>query len=194
MAGDDKRKSIIDAGISVFSRLGFHGAKMEDIAQEARVAKGTVYLYFPSKEVLLEEIYRHALGTYFEGLVERSAKDSAPAEKLYDMALFTLTFAGENRESARFILEAATGMREEFKVWLFTLRARWIDLTCLIIQEAMKRGEARPDLDALAAAHMYVGALNSLVSSRLWGNRTVSAAADAATLCALFWRGVGVAG
>ncbi|MEO1407620.1 MAG: helix-turn-helix domain-containing protein, partial [Pseudomonadota bacterium] len=53
-----KRKALIGAALAVFSRVGFAAAKMEDVAEEAGVSKGTVYLYFNSKEHLFEEMVK----------------------------------------------------------------------------------------------------------------------------------------
>jgi len=52
---------LIDAAIDVFAERGFSGARLEDIAQRAGVTKGTVYLYFKSKEELFEEAVRQTL-------------------------------------------------------------------------------------------------------------------------------------
>lgn len=54
----DKRERIIQAAIEVFSAVGFDTASMADVSSAAEVAKGTLYLYFSSKEQLVEEVYQ----------------------------------------------------------------------------------------------------------------------------------------
>lgn len=54
----EKRARIIDAAIEVFGTDGFDAASMADVAAKAEVAKGTLYLYFASKELLFEEAYQ----------------------------------------------------------------------------------------------------------------------------------------
>lgn len=54
----DKREKIIQAAVGVFGESGFDAASMADIAAKAGVAKGTLYLYFPSKEQLFEEVFQ----------------------------------------------------------------------------------------------------------------------------------------
>lgn len=54
----DKHGRIVEAAIEVFGRIGFDAASMADIAAKAEVAKGTLYLYFASKEQLFEEVYQ----------------------------------------------------------------------------------------------------------------------------------------
>ena len=54
----DKRERIIDAAIEVFCVSGYEAASMADVAAKAGVGKGTLYLYFDSKQSLFEEAYR----------------------------------------------------------------------------------------------------------------------------------------
>src|SRR5688572_28918040 len=48
-----RRTQILEAALAVFSREGFHATRVEAIAREAGLAKGTIYLYFPTKEAIL---------------------------------------------------------------------------------------------------------------------------------------------
>lgn len=57
----ETRDRIVEAAISVFGQVGYDAAAMSEVATQAGVAKGTLYLYFPSKEKLFEEIYLQCL-------------------------------------------------------------------------------------------------------------------------------------
>jgi TetR/AcrR family transcriptional regulator, repressor of fatR-cypB operon len=57
-AKDDKRERVLRAALELIPQLGLHNTPMAAIAQRAGVAKGTPYLYFESKEVLINELYR----------------------------------------------------------------------------------------------------------------------------------------
>lgn len=57
----ERTQQIIEAAITVFSRLGFNNSRMEDIAQEAGLSKGTLYLYFNSKDELIGAILNAVL-------------------------------------------------------------------------------------------------------------------------------------
>ncbi|HEY0255362.1 MAG TPA: TetR/AcrR family transcriptional regulator [Kofleriaceae bacterium] len=57
---DDKRRRILDAALRVFAERGYHGTSVPEVAQAARVATGSLYHYFASKEVLVNEVYRDA--------------------------------------------------------------------------------------------------------------------------------------
>ena len=58
MLKEEKRRRMMDAAIDVFASSGFDAASMAEIASRAEVAKGTLYLYFASKEQLFEEVYQ----------------------------------------------------------------------------------------------------------------------------------------
>ena len=52
-----KRTAIVNAAIEAFAQRGFHEAKISEIAKQANVADGTVYLYFKNKEDLLIKVF-----------------------------------------------------------------------------------------------------------------------------------------
>src|SRR5581483_5666693 len=57
-----RREAILDAALDEFSAQGFAAARLDDIATRARVAKGTIYLYFADKEMLFQELIRARMG------------------------------------------------------------------------------------------------------------------------------------
>src|SRR3982074_3906097 len=57
----DKRSAILRAAIRVFANNGYFNSKVADIAREAGVADGTVYLYFKSKEEILHSVFDRSM-------------------------------------------------------------------------------------------------------------------------------------
>jgi len=78
-----RRNDILRAALKVFDREGFEGARIEDVAREAEIAKGTVYLYFANKQALLEGVVRDVISPEINA-VERTAADEqlSPSERL----------------------------------------------------------------------------------------------------------------
>ncbi|MGB9668319.1 MAG: TetR/AcrR family transcriptional regulator [Thermosulfidibacteraceae bacterium] len=66
-----KRDLIIDAAEKVFASKGYHNARILDVAREAGVAEGTIYLYFESKEDLLLAIFKDRMSKWVGDLKER---------------------------------------------------------------------------------------------------------------------------
>jgi AcrR family transcriptional regulator len=78
-------RSIRAAALDVFSAKGFAAARLDDIAKEAGVAKGTIYLYFASKEDLLEAIVTSTIGAVLANAEQAVAASPAPASQLLRM-------------------------------------------------------------------------------------------------------------
>ncbi len=78
-----RREDIIEAALTIFDRDGFEGARIDDVAAEAEIAKGTVYLYFKNKQALLEGVI-HAIVRPAIDAVERAAdtKEGTAVDRL----------------------------------------------------------------------------------------------------------------
>ncbi|HEY3288413.1 MAG TPA: TetR/AcrR family transcriptional regulator [Gemmatimonadaceae bacterium] len=77
---DERPTQLIDAALETFSEHGFSAAKLEDIAHRAGVSKGTIYLYFPSKEELFKAVVRHTIGQQLTDAESASPPGSASDE------------------------------------------------------------------------------------------------------------------
>lgn len=78
----DKGLLLIETASRLFSRKGYFQTSMKDIAHEAGLAVGTSYLYFSTKEDLLNGIYRHSSALLLERISARLATIVDPREKL----------------------------------------------------------------------------------------------------------------
>jgi len=89
---DDKRQRILAAATAVFAERDFHRVQVSEVATRAKVGKGTVYLYFPTKD----DLHRVALEGSLQQLaadLEAAAAADAPVESvLRDMVLAILRF------------------------------------------------------------------------------------------------------
>ncbi|TGY88137.1 TetR/AcrR family transcriptional regulator [Marinicauda algicola] len=73
---EDRPDEILDAALAEFTEAGFAGAKVEDIARRAGVSKGTIYLYFDTKEAMLKALVEQSAGRIAQGaaaLIEAGA-------------------------------------------------------------------------------------------------------------------------
>ena len=68
MKSPDKHRKIIRAATKVFAKKGFFNARISDIAKEAKVADGTIYLYFNNKFDILLSVFEQEIGKLIEGL------------------------------------------------------------------------------------------------------------------------------
>src|SRR5580698_3981147 len=98
----DKRERILDAAERIFARHGFYAAKVSDVAKEAGVADGTIYLYFKSKDELLISLFErrmHQLHVALEAFIR------CYVQLLHDEPAATEVLTIELRQSSKFMKE-----------------------------------------------------------------------------------------
>jgi len=76
-----KKRAIIKAGVEAFSKFGFHKSTMRQIAEMANMAVGTIYLYFKSKDEILNEIFDNEIEQHLDRLFDK-IKELPPVEAL----------------------------------------------------------------------------------------------------------------
>src|SRR5215469_3708819 len=93
-----KFEIIMRAAIKVFARSGFFNSKVADVAREAGVADGTVYLYFKNKDDILVSIFNHVMDEALGAGRKRLARVADPVEKLRRIVVAHLDLIGRNRD------------------------------------------------------------------------------------------------
>ncbi|MBN2038534.1 MAG: TetR/AcrR family transcriptional regulator [Spirochaetes bacterium] len=94
----DKRKAVMDAAMIVFSRNGFHETHVDEIAELAGVAKGTVYRYFKSKDDILKEIIKANNESLTEELMRIFNKDGHILELIKEAVAYYVEFFDNNKD------------------------------------------------------------------------------------------------
>ena len=82
MKDPDKPQQIVDAAIRVFARNGYYNSRVSDIAREAGIASGTIYLYFPTKEEILVTLFREKMAAFVAHLRREIAGETDPVAKI----------------------------------------------------------------------------------------------------------------
>src|ERR1700678_2854329 len=153
-----RRSEILDAAAKVFATKGFVATHMEDIAEAARLAKGTLYLYFQSKDAIYEATVRQAMTTLAALTEERVRKESDLAGKLAAFISVRVAFWNERQQLYRIIL-SITRQEQNRKRSI-----AWQKEVVLYLQsmfaDAAKAGEI-PDQDFLAAAWTTIDAIQA---------------------------------
>jgi len=108
---EERRQSILRAARKVFFKNGFHRATVDNVAERAEVSKGTVYLYFESKETILALLLLEGLNELVEKLEQAyAAKESLPAdERLRRLSRAYLRFFEEEPEYFRLLVAMDRG-------------------------------------------------------------------------------------
>ena len=144
----DKREAIMRAAISVFAHNGYFNSKVADIAREAGVADGTVYLYFKSKEDILHSIFDRSVEEALDAARKQIEHVTDPREKLRQIAALHLERLGADRDLAvvfQVELRGSTKFMEEFSAAGF---AEYLSLIRSTFEEGQRAGVFRADLNA----------------------------------------------
>lgn len=190
----DKREAILRAAIKIFARKGYFNSKVSDIAAEAGIADGTVYLYFKSKDEVLRSVFDRAMEDAIDDGRRELAPISDPVEKLRRIAEIHLDRLGSDRDLAivfQVELRGSTKFMEEFSATGF---ATYLDLIRATIEEGQKGGIFRNDIKAILAAKIFYGALDEMVTNWILSKKSYPLKPVASEVMKIFLGGLTTSG
>ena len=190
MRDPDKPQQIIDAAVRVFARNGFYNSRVSDIAREAGIASGTIYLYFKTKDEILVTLFREKMAAFVSALRTEIAREPRPEAKI--RRLVRLHFE---------VLEASPDMAEVVQVELRQGQkffrgasaheiSAYFELIGSILHEGVAGGVFRRDLPVKVATKMLFGAMDQVTTSWVLGKRGYRLADAAEPVANIFLKGV----
>jgi len=186
----DKREAILRSAIKVFAQKGYFNSKVADIAKEAGIADGTVYLYFKSKDEILHSIFDRAMEEFIaEGKREIAQIETADG-RLRRIAQLHLEKLGADRDLAivfQVELRGSTKFMEEFSGGGF---AEYLDIIRRTIADGQKAEIFRHDLKPITAAKILYGALDEMVTNWILSKRKYPLAPMADEVLKIFFGGI----
>lgn len=186
----DKREAILRAAVKIFAQKGYFNSKVSDIAAEAGIADGTVYLYFKSKDEVLRSVFDRTMDDFIsEGRAEL-AKISSPDEKLRMLANFHLRKLGADRNLAivfQVELRGSTKFMEEFSEKGFR---EYLDVIRNVIEEGQTANLFRKDITPVTAAKIFYGALDEMVTNWILSRKSYPLEPFADEVLKLFMGGI----
>ena len=186
----DKGEAILRAAITVFARRGFFNAQVADVAREAKVAAGTVYLYFQNKDHLLVSIFQRTMREALEEGRAVLAGVGDPVERLRTIARVHLERVGRDRDLAvvtQVELRQSTKFLEQFSI---TELREYLGVIRDLIADGQRRGLFRTAVSPTLAAKVLFGALDEMATTWILSRRHYDLAADADAVVDLFLHGV----
>lgn len=163
-----RREEIINAAEKVFFSRGFDQATMDDIADEAELSKGTLYLYFKSKDWLHMEVAKKAIILLNTFTNKAAAKGSNALEKLRHMGRATIQFSRIYPDHMKAII-ALTGMKSgalglssnEVQGILFEVSS--VGTVLQVVEQGVKDELIRSDIPSVLIAHTLWMQLMSVI-------------------------------
>jgi TetR/AcrR family fatty acid metabolism transcriptional regulator len=163
---EDKHQRIIKAALKVFAKKGFYNSKVSEIAKEAEVADGTIYLYFKNKDDILISVFETEMKKMINNMKKELSASKDPIEKVRMFAFQHLNMITENQEWAEVaqveLRQSTKFMREYVKDHY----ADYLNLFAYIVREGQEKGVFKEDINTGIAKRAFFGALDEM--GRYW--------------------------
>lgn len=157
------KDAILDATDRLLARYGYRKMTVEDIASEAHIGKGTIYLHFASKEEVVLSHVDRIVDRLKDRLREIGSSDASAAERLRRMLLMRVMF---RFDSIQHYTQSLNDLLAALRPGLLARRALYFEAEAQIFAEVLTKGRATGEFqfdDELATAHALLQATNGLL-------------------------------
>jgi AcrR family transcriptional regulator len=164
---DERPAEILEAALAVFAERGFAATRMDDIARRAGVTKGTIYLYFESKEAVFRSLVSESIGSTIQGFRAAAEQFEGPASELLKMILHGMGHF--LLESDRVVLpKIVIAEAGNFPSLAEFYRREVIDRGLSMLQSVIQRGIAQGEFRAVKPEHAARLCVAPLLLGAFW--------------------------
>ena len=174
MLREERRERVLRAAMRVFAQKGYHATSVGDIIQQAKIARGTFYLYFENKHQIFEAILEMALRGLVKQLhhIELTPESPPPLQQLRDNVSRIIAFLLSERELTQILLRHAEGMDVEFDRRLSEFYETIIELIQGVLRTGQLMALVRPCNRQIVAA-CILGSVKEVVARLTSGAKQV---------------------
>jgi len=158
-----KHDKILKAAIKVFAKNGFHNSKISQIAKEANVADGTIYLYFKNKDDILIRLFEEKLQEIIDDLHAELTQIDNARDKFKLFVRKHLSKVESNRNLAEVISVELHQSHKFMKEYHPTKFGEYLNILSMIIREGKEDGVFRSDIMPGIVKRSIFGALDEMV-------------------------------
>ncbi|MCK4923651.1 MAG: TetR/AcrR family transcriptional regulator [Spirochaetes bacterium] len=195
---EQKRRLIMQAALKVFSKKGYSPTALDEIAQEAGIAKGTLYLYFKDKEDLISSTLMYVLDDLKYRMIEAIPENLPAVETLERIVLFMFQYFAENNEFYNIYLTILNYNLVSNYTSLFermiARKKELFDFECQLVEEAKKQGHIREDMATMDIVMAFDGIVMNVIDQMFFhkGDDAFDPHKKTEMVMQLFLEGVGV--
>ncbi|MDN5300862.1 MAG: hypothetical protein PWQ60_376 [Thermoanaerobacteraceae bacterium] len=164
----EKRSSILEAAVSVFSREGYPNARMQEIATKAGIGKGTIYQYFKGKKHLFQQVVKEGIDQYAIGIKNEIKGCIGIEQILKKIVTFSFSFLENHSDVLKMIESHRSLIDESMLKWLYDRKNKITDLLVKTIVEKTEKKGMRSYKDAELAANCFFGMMISVVQEKVF--------------------------
>jgi TetR/AcrR family fatty acid metabolism transcriptional regulator len=167
----EKYQAIIEAAVKVIAKFGYHQAQVSKIAKEAKVADGTIYLYFENKEDILISLFAEKMGQFIEMAELKIGQQELVEDKLRTLIYMHFYQLSQNPDLAVVTQLELRQSNAELRRQINEVLKKYLTLIDQIIQDGIEQKIFAPETDPLLARQMIFGTLDESVTSWLLKDR-----------------------
>jgi TetR/AcrR family fatty acid metabolism transcriptional regulator len=190
MPDPDKPQQIIDAAIRVFARNGYYNSRVSDIAREAGIAAGTIYLYFKTKDEILVTLFREKMAAWVASVRRDIAGEPDAVAKLRKLVVLHFQVLEQHPDLAEVLQVELRQGHKFFRGASAHEVSAYFDLIGGVLDEGMAAGLIRHDLPVKVATKMLFGAMDQVATSWVLGKRGYRLTDSAEAVASIFLKGI----
>jgi len=160
----EKYLVILEAAVKTFARTGFHRTRIADIAGEAGVADGTVYIYFKNKEDILISLFQNLMNTFVEELKNELVKCQDANDKLERIITYHLTTLANRPDQAKVTQIELRQIDQVINKGISKPLKSYFYLIEEVVEEGKRQGLYRQNLDTRIARKVIFGAIDEVIT------------------------------
>jgi len=189
-----KYHQILEAAVKVFARQGFHQSTVAEIAKEAGVADGTIYLYFKNKDDILVQFFSYRAKQVFESFREEVDRAQTSLDKLRNVVRRHLAEFQRDRDGA-VVYQVETHQNSRLaEAQIREMSQMYRDLISEIVEQGQQEGTIRRDLYVGLVKRFIIGAVDEVINTWLHSDGGYDLVSMADPLVELFIKGIGQRG
>ncbi len=169
-----KRRKILEAAAVVFSKKGYHQARMDEIAHLANVAKGTLYYNFSSKAMLFSATVTEGLEAIVKQISEKLDSDLPFIEHFRQLIESMIDLYLKHNRLAKILMnELSSGIDSKVLDEIESIQNQFVTFIANLLRKGQERDYVKPMDIRLAAVAVY-GQINSLCKFHLRNPNAIS--------------------
>ncbi|MBI4610452.1 MAG: TetR/AcrR family transcriptional regulator [Candidatus Rokubacteria bacterium] len=190
MRDPDKHQQIIEAAVRVFARNGYYNSRVSDIAREAGIASGTIYLYFRTKNDILVTLFREKMAAFVAHLRKAIEAEPDAVAKLRRLVALHFKILEADPELAEVVQVELRQGHKFFRGASAAEVGAYFSLIASVLENGIESGLFRKDLPVKVATKVLFGAMDQMATSWVLGKRTYRLSETSTTVADLFLRGI----
>jgi TetR/AcrR family fatty acid metabolism transcriptional regulator len=190
MRDPDKPQQIIHAAVRVFARKGYYNSRVADIAREAGIAAGTIYLYFKTKDDILVTLFRDKMAEFVDALRKAIADEPDADSKVRRLVSSHFRMLEENSDLAEVVQVELRQGQKFFRGASSQEIGAYFALIGSVLEAGVAEGRFRRELPVKVATKMLFGAMDQMATSWVLGKRGYRLVDTAAAVAEIFLQGV----